>query len=370
MVWPPGTLHGVEILSAPRLTVRTGALARNHDRLRAMTSANVGAAVKANAYGLGVDVVGPVLVAQGCENFFVASVAEGIELRRIAPDAAIHVFNGAMPGTIDELREHRLIPVLISLSQAEAWATEAPDRSLPCGLHFDTGMSRTGLTAAEADLLEGSPLLDQLDVRLVMSHLACADDPESTHPEEQLERFRAIRERFPQGIASLSNSAGTHRDPEFHFDLVRPGISLYGGAFADADTNPMEPTVVLEAPILQFDRVEPGTTVGYGATFVVTEPAMHAVVPVGYADGFLRAGSNTGHMWLAGHRCPIVGRVSMDLTVLDISAVPEHEVRLGAPVEVFGDNERLDDVAAAAGTIGYELLTELGPRYERVTTTD
>ena len=361
----------MEILSAPRLTVRRGALARNHARLKAMTGARVGAAVKANAYGLGIDVVAPVLADAGCTDYFVASAAEGIELRAVLPAATIHVFNGAMPGTIPALLEHRLVPVLISVPQAEAWAAATASSDMaPCGLHFDTGMSRTGLTAAEADHLENSQLLEQLDVALVMSHLACADDPASTHPELQLERFRSIRQRFPQGSASLANSAGTFRGPDFHFDLVRPGIAIYGGAFGDPDANPMEPTVVLEAPILQVDEVLPGATVGYGATFTVDAPSRHAVVPVGYADGFLRAGSNTGHMWTSGHRCPIVGRVSMDLTVLDVSSVPPDMLSLGAPVEVFGDHERLDDVAAAAGTIGYELLTELGRRYERVSSPD
>jgi alanine racemase len=336
-----------------------------------MTSARVGAAVKANAYGLGIDVVAPVLAAGGCDDYFVASVAEGIELRQVLPEATIHVFNGAMPGTIDALMEHRLVPVLISMPQIDAWAAAtAASTTAPCGLHFDTGMSRTGLTAAEAAHLAEAPVLDRLDITVVMSHLACADDPDSDHPEAQLERFRSLRRRFPHGVASLANSAGTFRGSEFHFDVVRPGIAIYGGAFADPDDNPMEPTVVLEAPILQVDEVQPDTTVGYGATYRVDVPARHAVVPVGYADGFLRAGSNTGHMWIAGHRCPIVGRVSMDLTVLDVTDVPNDALVLGAPVEVFGDHERIDDVAAAAGTIGYELLTELGRRYERVSVPD
>jgi alanine racemase len=359
----------VDVLSAPQLTIDLGAVQRNYDTLDAMAAAQVGAAIKADAYGLGIGKVAPALWSAGCRQFFAASVAEGIEVRGLLPDADINIFNGAMPGTIDELVEHDLTPLLISLAQLDLWSSAARSlgRKLPAGLHFDTGMSRTGLTVTEAQTLEHEAhRLAGVDVRLILSHLACADDRTSDHPELQLKRFAAIRSANPAGMASLANSAGTHRHTDFHFDLVRPGISLYGGACVNDEPNPMEPVVALHAPILQIDHAEPGQTVGYGATYEVRTERTLAVIPVGYADGFLRSGSNSGHMHIGGHRCPIVGRVSMDLTVFDVSAVPPEHLWLGAPVEVIGPNRPLDEVAAEAGTIGYELLTELGSRYERV----
>ncbi len=361
-------------LSAPRLTVRLGAVARNYQLIAERAGeAETGAAVKADAYGLGVPQVAQALWDAGCREFFVASVGEGIEVRSQLRDATVNVFNGAMPGTLDALIEHDLVPLLISAEQIAEWSTYAArlDRCLPAGLHFDTGMNRTGITTSEAEALAADrSVLDAFEIRHVLSHMACADDPASKQPEEQLARYRALRAQFAEGKSSLANSAGVFRDPAFHFDLVRPGIAIYGGAPLEGVPNPMEHTVVLEAPILQIKDMSPGDLVGYGATHEVVADTRHAVVPVGYADGFLRSASNSGELIVAGQRCPIVGRVSMDLIIIDVGHIPAVDLALGMPVEILGQTRTIDDVAAATGTIANEIITGLWSRYERVYSTD
>lgn len=358
---------GAMPLTRPRLTIRLDAVADNYRQVRAVVGdVAAGAAVKADAYGLGLESVVTRLWDEGCREFFVASVDEGIELRRLLPGAAVNVFNGAVPGTEDELIAHDLVPLVISAAQLVGWreAARRHGSALPVGIHVDTGMNRTGMSASELDsVVDESSSLEWLEVRHVLSHLACADDPHSTQPEEQLARFREVRRRLPGGTASLANSGGIFRHSDFHFDLVRPGVSLYGGSPVAGSPSPLRQTVVLEAPVLQLRDVGPGDYVGYGATYEVTKPETHAVVPVGYADGFHRAASNRGTASVGGAEVPVVGRVSMDLTVFDVSGLV---VRVGDPVELIGDNRPVDDVAAAAGTISYEILTSLGSRYERV----
>lgn len=318
--------------------------------------------MKADAYGLGVGPVAGALWEAGCQEFFVASVAEGVELREILPDASISVFNGAMPGTVEDLTAHDLVPLLISAEQVRLWHKAGNDA--PFGLHFDTGMNRTGIPAAEIDEVAG--VVGGRDVRHILSHLASSDERESDQPDEQLTRFREIRKRFPGGTASLANSGAVFRGDEFHFDLVRPGICLYGGTPIAGGAAEMMPTIMLEAPIVQLRDLEVGERVGYGATYEVATRSRHAVVTVGYADGFLRSASNAGSLAIDGQVVPIIGRVSMDLTIIDVTEVPDARLYLGAPVELIGDHRRIDDVAAAAGTIANELLTTLGRRYERV----
>jgi alanine racemase len=355
-------------LAASRLTIRLGALKRNYGKVCDLAADSVvGAAVKANGYGLGAVPVANALWNAGCRDFFVAYAAEGVEVRNALPQANIYVFNGAMPGTTDVLVAHDLMPLIVSLEQLEIWSAQARrlNQKLDVGLHFDSGMARTGIVHAEADYLFSNPqLLDRLQLRHVMSHMASADDLTSSQPEAQLETFKTQRNMFPDVPASLSNSAGVFRGSEFHFDLVRPGIALYGGSPIDGQPNPMEQTVVLESPIVQFKDVMRGDQVGYGATYEVAKPERHATLTVGYADGYLRSKSNSGHVWIGGHLCPVVGRVSMDLTIVNITEVPDELIYLGAPVEMIGDNRPIDEVAAAAGTIANELLTELGSRYD------
>lgn len=354
-------------LTRPRLTVRLDAVAENYRHINLVTGGvAAGAAVKGNAYGLGLAPVVTRLWDEGCRDFFVANLEEGIELRGVLPSANVSVFNGAVPGTEDELVRHGLVPLVISARQLGVWrdAARRHETVLPVGVHVDTGMNRTGMTAADLDeVADDTTLLDRLDVVHVLSHLASADEPDSTQPEEQLARFRDVRRRLGGGIASLANSAGIFRSSEYHFDLVRPGIALYGGSPVAGEPSPLRQTVVLEAPVLQLRDVGPGDRVGYGATHEVLEAATHAVIPVGYADGYHRAASNRGLAAIAGRDVPIVGRISMDLIVVDVTGV---DVGVGDPVELLGDHRRVDDVAADAGTISYEILTSLGSRFERV----
>lgn len=356
-------------LSRPRLQVRLGAIAANYRAIVARApGAQVGAAVKADAYGLGVEPVARRLHDEGCRSFFVANVEEGVELRGVLPDVEIAVFNGVVAGTAADLILHDLVPLVISGEQLDSWrlAASARDEALPVGLHIDTGINRTGLSMEDARrIATESDAFTGLDVRHVLSHLASADDPDSHQPEEQLARFAEVRSLLPQGRASIANSAGTLRHVDFHLDLVRPGIALYGGVPSAGGAGSVRAAVVLESPVLQIRDVMPGDRVGYGATYTVSKPERHAVVPVGYADGCLRSASNRGTMAIGGHRVPIVGRVSMDLTVLDVTAVPRDALDAGI-VEVIGDTLPVDDVAAAADTISYEILTALGRRYDRV----
>jgi alanine racemase len=344
------------------LAIDLDALARNYARLCAAASpAECAAVVKADAYGLGVAPVATRLLREGCTRFFVATAAEAAELRPVAPGAEIYVLEGARDGELDTLAAARATPVLCSLEQVERWRGRG--RAL---LQIDTGMGRLGLSSRDVEEIERRPeLLAQIDVELVVTHLACADEPE--HPLNclQLEAFERLRRRLPPPRVSIGNSAGTLTGGAHRGDVVRPGIGLYGGnPFADRP-NPFEPVVTLRAPIVQLREVDAAQTVGYGATFGVAPPARLAIVALGYADGYPRALGNRGVVAIAGRRVPVVGRVSMDLLCCDVTALPRDVVRVGEPVEALGPNVPLDEVAAAAGTIGYEILTRLSPRLKR-----
>jgi len=357
-----------ETLNSGRATVRLGAVRRNYKKINQQVGGETAVAIKANGYGLGAVAVAQTLWSVGCREFFVANVEEGIEVRSALPLATINVLSGMMPNTQNELIEYHLTPTIINLQQLELWQREAHWRGipLPAGIHIDTGMHRTGLPTAELNRLANQQdRLIGLEINHIISHLACADEIDNPHPEKQLQEFKTAIRRFPNTRASIANSAGIFRDTKFHLDMVRAGIAVYGGNPIPDRLNPMEPAVVLEAPILQVVDAAPGDLIGYGASYRTTSTARHAVVSAGYADGILRSLSNTGEVAIGKHLCAIVGRVSMDLTVVDVTDVPEHLIYQGAPVEFIGDTIKLDTVAAAAGTIGYELLTGIGCRFNR-----
>ncbi len=351
------------------LTINLERLQSNYRIIREqLNGGRAAAVVKADGYGLGCVEVSTALAQQGCRHFFVAQLAEGQLLREALDDADIHVLNGVLAGTVDDLIEHRLIPVLNSLDQIERWAEAAARRGaeLPAAVHLDTGMNRTGLGSDETAVLIDEPWrLEALNVLLVMSHLGSADVAESTQPAEQLRRFEAFRRKLPMGIASLANSAGIFLGPAYHFDLVRPGVALYGGNPHPGQPSPMRQVVTLTAPILQVRNVAVGDYVGYAATHEVTRPGRIATIPVGYADGFLRSASNSAVACLGSVQVPIVGRVSMDLITIDVTDVADSELRPGAPVELIGDQIPIDEVARRAGTIPHEMLAALGSRYKR-----
>ncbi len=349
------------------MTVDLGALARNYRLLRkTATPSTCGAVVKANAYGLGIEPVANRLFEEGCRHFFVADATEGIALRKRLSTAEIYVLAGARAGEERRLRGTNLIPVLNSHEQIVRWVEFGDAKQYPAVVHIDTGMTRLGLDARElSQLALDERILEGLEIAYVMTHLACADVPSIPLNRQQVDAFDKLCARVPAARTSIGNSAGLLTDERYRGDLVRPGIALYGGnPFVDPP-NPMEPVVTVMAPVLQVQEVTRATTVGYSATRRIEAPARLATIGVGYADGIPFALSNCGEAFLGNVRIPMVGRVSMDLISLDVSAVPRQAVYPGAMVELIGANLPLEEVANAAGTINYELLTGLGSRWER-----
>ncbi|MCE1237135.1 MAG: alanine racemase [Hyphomicrobiales bacterium] len=362
-----------------RLTIDTAAIVANRRTIAARVGPGVETAgvVKADGYGTGATAAAKAMAADGCRTFFVAHVGEGVALRAALAEggrdrARIFVLNGLLPGTETTLAEHGLAPVLGSFPEIEDWAAFGREEglALPSAIHVDTGMNRHGLDLDEARALADRPdLAAAAGAELVMSHLACADEPGHPLNLRQLERFRAIRPLFPGLSASLANSSGVHLGAEYHFDLVRPGVALYGGAIRTGEASPMRPVVGLEATILQVRDARAGESVGYGARQTPKRASRLAVLSVGYADGFHRTASSAderlgGRGFLHGRPVPIVGRISMDLMMVDVTDVPQ--AARGDVVELIGPNVTLQEAAAAMGTIDYEVLTSLGRRYERI----
>lgn len=353
------------------LTIDLGAIADNYRLLAAKVApAECAGVVKADAYGLGVARVGPALHRAGCRTFFVAMLAEGRTLRGLLPDAIVYVLNGLHGADPADFIDADLRPALVSRADVNGWLAAVGDRTdARAGLHLDTGMARLGMPADELDeLISGGVQLARLRPSLVMSHFACADTPDHPLNMEQVRRFRAALERL--GLAgdvtrSLAASSGIFLGPDHAFDLVRPGAALYGIAPLANQPNPLRQVVRLQAKILQVRRVDAGSTVGYGATHEFAGPARLATIGVGYADGYMRALSNRGGVYIGDRRAPIVGRVSMDLVTIDVSDIPQEQAQPGSWVDLIGPHNPVDSVAAEAGTIGYEILTCLGRRYHR-----
>ncbi len=360
-----------EALAGARVTIDLGALVANWRALVAEVGdpGKVSAVVKADGYGIGDVRAATALAAAGCRTFFVGLPEEGMRLRRTLPDVDVYILAGLIPGSAPVLAAHRLRPVLGSPAEVAEWAA-ARRSGLAAGaaIHVDTGMNRLGLSLAEAKALAADPaLLSLIAPKLIVSHLACADTPFHPLNARQLAAFREARALFPDVPGSLANSAGIFLGRDYHFDLVRPGIALYGGAFAEGRA-PLATVVTLEARVLRIRNGAAGSTVGYGATETLGGPSRIAILGAGYADGFHRAASSRdgrpgARVHLRGRDAPLVGRVSMDLIAVDVSGIPEAAVDDWA--ELFGPHVPVDEVAAHAGTIGYELLTQLGPRYAR-----
>jgi alanine racemase len=351
-------------------TINLAAIAENYRLLQEQAQTAVCAAVvKADAYGLGAQEVAPVLARAGCRQFFVAHLDEGIELRRIlGSGVTIAVLHGPLIGTEADFVAHDLVPVLNSLDQVSRWAATAlsAGTKLPAILQSDTGMARFGLSESDIrTLIDDQQRLDALDVRLLMSHLACADEPGHPANGMQLSLFRQIGKILGCRRMSLAASSGIFLGPDYHFDLVRPGAALYGIAPQAGRPNPMRPVVRLQGKVMQIRDVPANTPAGYGHTAVTAMPSCLATVAVGYADGFLRSLSGRGGAWFNGSHLPIVGRVSMDSIILDATALPVGSLQPGALVDLIGPDQDLDALAREAGTIGYELLTSLGTRYHR-----
>ena len=347
------------------LEIDLGAVVANWRLLAAKAApAACAAVVKADGYGLGAIPVAQALLAAGCGRFFVATLDEGIVLRAaLGPAPEIAVFNGPLPGSAAEFVAAELIPVLNEPGQIAAWTALAGPKPRPM-LHVDTGLARLGLSQAQfADCL---PCIAAIGARTLISHLACSETPVHPLNGRQRTRFLAVKQRLPHLEASLAASSGIFLGPEFHFDLVRPGAALYGVNPCPGRRNPMRPTVRLAAKIVQLRKIDRGESVGYGAAHIMDGPGLLATAAIGYADGWPRSLSHRGCGWLAGKRVKLLGRVSMDLATFDVTAAPPAELYPGNMIELIGEHYGVDDAAADAGTIGYDILTALGARYHRV----
>lgn len=352
------------------LTIDIDAVVTNWRRLSELAGgAECAAVLKADGYGLGADMLAPALADAGCRSFFVAHAREGAVLRSCLDGsghsgARIFILHGVQEGEVPHFARHRLIPVLSTLRQVSLWRA-AGAAALPAALQVDSGMNRLGLPAeAFHDLADG---LAGLDVVLLLSHLACADDPDNPMNRHQLERFAAMRRRVPAIPASLANSAGIFNGADFAFDLVRPGIGLHGidPVQRDLAENPLQSVVELQARILQIREIDPPEVVGYGAAFRAAQRTRLATVSVGYADGYLRALSGRSFGAVGGVKVPLAGRVSMDMLTFDISGLPAGAVQEGDFLELAGPTISIGELARHGGTIGYEILTRLGSRFAR-----
>ena len=361
------TVHAcadAEVGHGARLTVDLAAIAWNWRRLGAEApEAACAAVVKADAYGCGLAAVAPALWRAGCRTFFVAHWGEAVQARAVLPEATLYVLNGLPPGCASAFAAERLRPVLGSIEELAEWAAVSRG-ACPAALHVDTGMNRLGLGVSEALALAGDPRIEAACIDLVMSHLVSAERPDDPVNAHQVAEFARVRAAFPGIPGSLANSSGIFLGEAAHHDLLRPGYALFGGNPTPAGAgNPMRPMVRLEAAIAQVRAVEAGAGAGYNARWIAPGPRRLATLSLGYADGFPRAASPRGHALVGGVACPILGLISMDLIILDVTDAPD--ARRGAVATLIGDGLDVDAVGRAAGTIGYEILTGLGSRYVR-----
>ncbi|MCC7305093.1 MAG: alanine racemase [Alphaproteobacteria bacterium] len=351
------------------LTIDLGAVRQNYRILQAKFKGAIGGVVKANGYGLGAQEIAGALYREGCRDFFVSSLEEGVRLRKYIQDARVIVLNGFYGSGADLYAGHNLVPAIGSFMEIEGYKKlgQKHGKKLEAWLSFNTRMNRLGLGAVETEkLLENMEMLEGINVTGIMSHFACAD--EAGHPlnDTQYEIFDKIARHFPQAKKSLCNSSAIFRDVKYHYDIARPGMALYGLNPTPEAKNPMQPVVSLQVPVIRVRLVYKDAVVGYGATYKFDRDTWIATVAAGYADGIFRSLSNKGALYWKGYRCPIRGRVSMDLTTVDLSAVPESErPKPGDSMELIGGHQGADDLARDAGTIGYEILTALGQRYKR-----
>jgi alanine racemase len=371
---PPQPAEPAEAEARSILTIDLDAIVANWRELRDRAApAQCAAVVKADAYGCGLEAVATALVRAGCETFFVGHLAEGRRLRSVAPRATIYVFNGILPGTAPGYVGHNLHPVIGSLAELAEWNAFVTATGWHGGgaLIVDTGINRLGLSFEEAMWLARQPQAERGEVVLLLSHFACADIPDHPLNGKQIAAFRELRAMFPGVPGSLANSPGVFLGPDAHHELVRPGVALYGGNPTPLHLNPMRAVVTLAARIVQVRSVAEGETVGYCATWTAKRDARIAIVAVGYGDGFLRAASASderpgAEAIVAGRRCPLAGKISMDLLAIDVSELPEDLPHRGDFATLIGPDISVDDVASHAGTIAYEVLTNLGSRCRRI----
>jgi alanine racemase len=376
-----GTILSAEANQAAALSAATGILTIDLDAIianwrkleKTAVPAECSAVVKANAYGCGAEQVAKALASAGCKTFFVATIEEARVVRAALPNVALYALDGFFQNTGDAYAAIDCRPVIGDLNELAEWDVFCRRSGWNGGaaIHIDTGMNRLGLTVQEAQGIIPRINAGDHGITLVMSHLASAELINNPSNAKQLTTFREIASLFSGVPASLSNSSGIYLGPQFQFDLVRPGAALYGINPTPEADNPMKPVVDLKARIVQIRKVERGETVGYGGTWTARRPTRLAIVSAGYADGYFRAasandGTRGAEVVVAGKRCPIAGRVSMDLMAVDITDVPANAARRGHMVTLIGEGITVDELAHHFGTIGYEVLTNLGRRYARL----
>lgn len=348
------------------LTVDLEAVRRNWRQLARLSApAQCGAAVKADAYGLGLEPVMRALLAEGCTTFFVAALSEGLRARAVSREAMIYLLNGLAQESPSGLETLGLRPVLNELAEVVEWAEAEAG---PAALHFDTGMNRLGLSPHDA--ARAAELAQRFTPSFIMSHFVAAERPSDPVNDRQIAKLAGVRENFPGVPASLANSSGIFLPQRPFMDLTRPGYAIYGGNPVPGRPNPMEPVVRLSARILATRQIAAGKSVGYDAAWIAARPTRLATIGVGYADGLPVAASNgparaAAQALVGGRLCPFVGRVSMDLAVLDVTDAPLGAAARGEWVEILGEEIGVDDLAEQSQTIGYEILTRLGRRYAR-----
>ncbi|WPY00942.1 Alanine racemase [Candidatus Trichorickettsia mobilis] len=369
------------------LTIDLSLIRANYRILSAMANqAILGAVVKANCYGLGAVKIATALYQEGCRDFFVATLDEAIELQEslgnniavtsnklISNSTNIFVLSGVSNTDAKDFDQYKLIPVLNNLAQLQIWNQLASNKNtkLPAILHFNTGMHRLGIPHEEIEIIQQNPnLLNGLELLYIMSHLSTSTDADHIYNRQQLEKLKNYRQYFPEIKVSLANSSSIFLGADYHYDLIRPGAALYGINPTPRQPNPMQHVVSLTAPIIQLQSVLTGNAISYDMTFITKRDTIIATLPIGYADGYPRALSNRGKVYIAGHSAPIVGTISMDLMVVDVTDIPSEQIFLGQQVEIIGDYYTIDQLAEDAGTIAYEILTRLGKRYHRIYKTD
>src|ERR1700675_1108245 len=371
---PEANLAAALATASGVLTVDLDAIVANWRKLeKTAVPAECAAVIKADAYGCGVEPVARALASAGCKTFFVATLDEARAARTALPSAALYVLDGFFQNSGDAFAKIDARPVIGDLNELAEWDVFCRRSGWAGGaaIHIDTGMNRLGLTFAEAQGIIPRITAGDHGITLVMSHLACAEILHHPLNAKQLATFREIASLFSGVPASLSNSSSVFLGAPFQFDMVRPGAALYGVNPTPEADNPMQPVVELKARIAQIRNIERGESVGYGGTWTARRPTRLAIVSAGYADGYFRAGgSNDGtrgaDVMVAGKRCPVAGRISMDLMAVDITDLEKNAVRRGQLVTLLGDGITVDELAHHLGTIGYEVLTSLGPRYARV----
>lgn len=352
------------------LTIDLDRIINNYTTCRELAGGTRCAAMaKADAYGMGLEQVALALYDRaGCDLFFVAQLAEALKLRDVLPEATLYVLSGVFPSHIPFFLRHNIRPVLNDLDQLRLWAEASSPEKLPCAIHFDTGINRLGLSAAEAEIFrQDKELCAKLDIALIMGHLACSDEAENPMNAQQLERFKEICQTFPGVPASLANSGGILLGPDYHFDLVRPGLMVFGGNPSQRPLpNGIQPVVTICGKILQIRSLQAGETVGYGAEWTAPHASRIAIVNIGYADGYPQKFNNSGQAYALGHHLSIVGRVSMDMIAVDITPLDQNKIRPGDDLELLGEHITLEMASEVSTLSQYEILTGAKERYQRV----